>query len=264
MDAGLGVVGSDVGQQWLRASVDGDACWVCGGGEAVVEAGASGTKSELLGGVEVGPRSWSSCWDALGIDGEVVGGWECHNRAIDSLISREVEVRVIGHVDGSFISTANQVCLIFDAQYDDFLSVNLLSTGRVSGCNVNSARKAFIAIFTMEGELDTFATSQAIDSRNLTNSHRLRSIPHLLAPTCLAAVERVALQVGRERPSLAVQVVDFGAMDAIGNSSDCSPEEGAVVLGVQLFGGEAIDDVEALDLEGLDDGAERDQLNRSV
>ena len=264
MDSGLGVVSGEVGEQWLSTSIDGYACWVCGGGEAVVETWTSCTESKFLGGIEVGPCSWSSSWDALGIDGEIVSGWECHNRAVDGFVSREVEVGVVSHVDGSFISTTNQLSLIFDAQNDDFLSINLLSTRCISGCNINSARETFISILTMERELDTFATLQAIDSRNLTDSHGLRSIPHLLAPANLATVQGIALQVGKERPRLAVQIINFGAMDAVRDSSDCSSEERAVMLGVQLFGGEAIDDVDALDLEGLDDGAEGDQLNRSV
>jgi len=70
-------------------------------------------------------------------------------------------------------------------------------------------------------------------------------------------VERVGTVVGEQRVGRpVVEGVDLCARDAVGNAADGLAEVGHVVVYVVLLRGEALHNVGAGDLEGLDDGAE--------
>lgn len=68
-------------------------------------------------------------------------------------------------------------------------------------------------------------------------------------------MEGVGTVVCEQRVGLAaVEGVDLCARDAVGDAADGLAEEGHVVVDVVLLRGEALHNVGAGDLEGLDDG----------
>jgi len=66
----------------------------------------------------------------------------------------------------------------------------------------------------------------------------------------------------RQRIRFAVQRIDFGIGDAVRDSSDCFSEERCVVRDVLRLFGERLDNVGFPHEERLDDGAEREELER--
>lgn len=75
-------------------------------------------------------------------------------------------------------------------------------------------------------------------------------------------MQAVGLVICLERVRLAaVDGVELGAAHAVGDPSDRLAEEGPVVRHVELLRWEALDDVGAVDLEGLDDGAQGQELD---
>jgi len=93
--------------------------------------------------------------------------------------------------------------------------------------------------------------------------HRCRSIPSGLSPPVAATVQVVlASLVGLELVGLAIEAVDLGCGDTVGDAADGLAEEGLVAgLFVDFLGGVAEGDVDAADCEGLDDGAEGEELD---
>ena len=57
----------------------------------------------------------------------------------------------------------------------------------------------------------------------------------------------------------AIEGVDLGVLDTVGDAADDLAEEAVVVRLVGLLGGEAENDVGAIDVEGLDDGTQGDE-----
>jgi len=93
--------------------------------------------------------------------------------------------------------------------------------------------------------------------------HRRGSFPGSLSPPIAATVKVIlASLVGLEFVGLAIEAVDLGSRDAVGNAADGFAEEGLVAgLSVDFLRGIAKGDVDAADSEGLDDGAEGEELD---
>lgn len=261
VDAGARVVGGEVHDEGGGARVDGDGGRVGGEGEAVVDVGLGGGQLEGLGGVELvggGP----ACGDGDVVNGQVLVGGEGDGGALDGRggAAREVEVGVVGHVDGRLVSTTNKLSLIVHAQHDNLLAPLLHNPRCVHNLSLHRPRKALIPILAHQRILDALPALQARDAGDLPLADGFGPVPDALAPALDAAVQGVAAVVVDEGVGLAaVEGVDLGAADAVGDAADRLAKVGAVVLFVLLLGVEALDDVEAFDLEGLDGGPEGDE-----
>lgn len=259
MDARLGVVGGEVADEGLGTGVDRDRGRIGVDDEGMVNDSLLGAQGEGLAGVDGAEGSRAASGDGLVVDGEVLVCVEGQDGAFDGGITGEVEVRVVGQVDDGLVSTTDQLGLVLDAQDDGLLAVNILSASGVDNLGLDSARVALIAVLADDGELNALAALEALNTGNLPGANRLGSVPDALAPAVAAAVETVGALVGDEGVRLAVDVVELGALDTIGDTADGLAEVGAVVLDVLVLGGEALYDVGAVDDEGLDDGSEREE-----
>lgn len=259
MDARLGVVGGEVEAQGLAAGVDGDGARVQVGEEAVVDVGLRLAKGEGLVGVDDGELGGAAGGDVVGVDGEVLVGWEGDDGAGVSLIAGEVEVRVVCHHDGSFICAIDQLGLVLHSQDESFLSVIVLSARRIHNLDLQGPREALITILTNQRKLNALTTLEPLDAGNLSKANGLGSVPDPLAPAHLSSVECVGTIVGEQRIGLAVDVVELGSGNAVCDAADGLAKVRGVVFGVVFLFGETLDDVDTADVEGLDDGSEREK-----
>lgn len=174
-------------------------------------------------------------------------------------------LRVVGHVNDSLISAANQLGLVLDAKDVGSLAVDLLRGGRVDDLDVDGTREAFLTILAPQSELDALTTLQSVEAGNVTDTNGLGTVPDLLAPADVATMQVVCAVVRGQGVRLAaVEGVDLGATDAVGNAANGLAKVGAVVALILGGRGEALDNVDATDLDGLDDGAKRQELKGGV
>lgn len=224
MDAGLGVERGEVKGKRLRSGIDRYGGWVGGGCKAAVDCWFRGAKDERLGGLDTREGNRAAKGDRVFLSREVLVGRKSDGGAGDFVIPSEVEVGVVGQVDDGLIGTLHQRRLVLDAQNDDLLSVNHLVSRSVDDLGFDGAGIAFVAIFAAESELDAFTTLQALHAGDFLGSHSRRAFPDALAPALVAAVQAVEVIVGCKRVRLAVEAVDFGVLDAVGNATDCLSE----------------------------------------
>ena len=172
---------------------------------------------------------------------------------------------MIRHVDHRLVRPVDQLGLVLHAQHEHLLAVLLLLADRVDDRRDDLAREALVAVGADQGELYALAALEAVDARDLARPDGRGAVPDLLAPADDAAVQVVGAVVRGEGVRLsAVEAVEAGATDAVGHAADGLAEEGVVVrLVVGLFG-EALDDVDAADVQGLDDGPEGEEGHGGV
>lgn len=255
------VVRVQVHAQGLLARVQRDGLGVGDHGEAVVHVGAGvgAREDELLGGVEARVGRGTTRGDGGGVDGKVLVRGEGDLGASEGLEVRsagEVEVGVVGQVDGRLVCAIYELGFVVDAQHIHILAVLLLGTSCVHNLGLHRARETLLTIPIRQSELNALATLKTLNTWDLPGTDWLRTLPDTLSPSRLSAVQGVAAVVVEQRPVLAVDAQQLGARDAVGYATDRLAEVGLVVGGVLLLGVEALDDVGAVDEECLDVGAE--------
>lgn len=166
---------------------------------------------------------------------------------------------MVGEVDDRFFGTAKEFRFVLDTKYHDFLAINLLCAGGVDGLDQDFTRVSFVAILALQRELDTLSAVQALDSRDLSDSNLLGTFPDLFTPALMAAVEGVGAIVGSQCVTLAVQIVDLGILDAVGDSADGLAKEWGVMRYVEVLRWETLHDIDSSYGYGLNDGAERQE-----
>lgn len=222
MDTGLGVERSEVKSKRLWSGIDRYGGWVGGGCKAAVDCWFDGAKDERLGGLDTREGNGAASGDRVFLSREVLVGRKSDGGAGDVVIASEIEVGVVGQVDDGLISALDQCRFVLDAQNDDLLSIHHLVSSSVDGLGLDGAGIAFVTIFAAESELDAFTTLQAFYAGDFPDSHSRRAFPDALAPTLVTAVQAVEVMiVGCKRVRLAVEAVDFGVLDAVGNTADC-------------------------------------------
>lgn len=225
MDAGLGVERSEVKSKRLCSGIDRYGGWVGGGCKAAVDCWFDGAKDERLGSLDTREGNRAASRDRVFLSREVLVGRKSDGGAGDVVIASEVEVGVVGQVDDGLISALDQCRFVLDAQNDDLLSVHHLVSSSVDDLGLDGAGIAFVTIFAAESELDAFTTLQAFYAGDFPDSNSRRAFPDALAPTLVTAVQAVEVMiVGCKRVRLAVEAVDFGVLDAVGNTADCLSE----------------------------------------
>lgn len=239
VDAERGVAGVD----WYLARLGSE-------GEAVVDARTRGRKMKGLGRVKFewgGPASR----DGDVVDGEVLVRREGDISALNSRAAREVEVGVVGHVDSRLLAV-DELSLVVHGQ-DQNLLARVIGDGArgVYNLDLDGTRESLIPILAHEGELDALPALKARDAGDLTLAHGLGPRPDALTPAFEATMEGVALVVIGKRPGLAAEIVDAGIANTVRHAADGLAEVRAVVLFVLLLCLESLDDVDAVDLEGL-------------
>lgn len=264
VDAGASVVSLDVELEGLASGVKGHGGRLLVEDEAVVDVGLLRTEGEGLVGGDAGEGLDLARGDEVVADGEVVGCGEGHLCVGDGLLSAGVEVRVVGHVNDGLISAIDQLGLVLHGENSSFLAVDLLRTRGVSDGNLNSTGISLLAILAGERKGNALAALKAVYTGNLTGANRLGAVPDAAAPANLAAVEVVLSVIGGESDLLAIEAIDAGALDAVGDSADGYAKVRVVVLLIVFLRGEALDDVDAVDDEGLDNGAEGQERDGSV
>ncbi|KAI6763029.1 hypothetical protein HG530_009009 [Fusarium avenaceum] len=264
VDAGASVVSLDVELEGLASGVEGHGGRLLVEDEAVVDVGLLRTEGEGLVGGDAGEGLDLARGDEIVADGEVVGCGEGHLCVGDGLLSAGVEVRVVGHVDDGLISAIDELGLVLHGKNSSFLAVDLLRTRGVSDGNLNSTGISLLAILAGERKGNALAALKAVYTGDLTGANRLGAVPDTAAPANLAAVEVVLSVVGGESDLLAIEAVDASSLDAVGDSADGYAKVRVVVLLVVFLRGEALDDVDAVDDEGLDNSAEGQERDGSV
>jgi hypothetical protein len=184
-------------------------------------------------------------------------GFVSNPTSVNQAASTIRNVRVVRHVDGRLIGAANQLRLVLNPQHNHLLAVLHLLANGVHHARLDGAGETLIAVLADQRELDALATLETLHPRNLPHADGGGPVPDLLAPADDAAVQVVRPVVGGQCVGLAaVDVLELGVLDAVGDAADGLAEEGGVVALVLRLLGEALHDVDAADAELLDDGAQ--------
>lgn len=166
---------------------------------------------------------------------------------------------MVRHVNDRLVCAVHECSLVLHAQHSGALVV---LAGSVDNRRVNSTREPLIAIRRVDAELDALAAllELAKPRRGLVpGADGLGAIPDLLAPSLLAAMQVVGPVVGLQLVGLTVEGVYRGGRDAVGDAADGGAKVWAVVRLVVLLRGEALHDVDAADVQGLEDRAEGEE-----
>lgn len=279
VNSGAWVARRDQPGQWLGTSVQGHGArrrrWV--DHEAVVNIWIHSTQREWLVGFDMGISCGIRSWDSGGINREVRRGAKLHVGPFNGWSTGKVEVavtinivayaaqgywiysRVVCEVDDRFFGTTKEFRFVLDTEHHDFLAINLLCAGGIDGLDQDLTGVSFVAILALQRELDTLSAVQTLDSRDLSDSNLLGTFPYLFTPALVTAMEGVGAIVGGQCVTLAVQVVDLGILDAVGDSADGLAKEWGVMRYVEVLRWETLNDVDSSYGYGLNDGAERQE-----
>ena len=257
MYAGAWVVRNEIPCQWLMARVNRYGTGAVSEGKAVVHVGPFGGHGEGFGSIQVGKGGRSALWNSQFVHGQVVVGGESNGCALKGGgvgAPGKVEVRVVRKVDGCLFRPVHELSFVIDAQDGHVLAIlgSALDARGVDDPGLDSAWVTLVTIFAGYGELDTFAALEPLHSGDIACADRLGARPNLLSPTLEAAMKRVGAVIGGEGPGLAIDAVELGTFETIGDSTYGLAEERFVVLNVLILCVEALDDVDTLDLESLD------------
>ncbi|CEI69569.1 unnamed protein product [Fusarium venenatum] len=219
-----------------------------------VDAGARVSESLVSG--DARERLDFAGGDEVVANSEVAGGRESHLCVGDGLLSTRVEVRVVGHVDDCLISATNELGLVLHCENSDILAVDLLCARCVSDSDLYGAGVSLIAILASKRKSNALSALQTLNTRNLTGANGLGAVPDASAPANSAAVEMVLSIVGGKNDFLAIEAVNSSVLDTVGNAANGHAKVGRVMLLIVFLGGEALNDVDAVDDKRLNNGAE--------
>jgi len=263
----------DCGPHFVPTSVDADFLWVVLEDEAVVDEGLFSAEVEALAGLDAGEFGDFAGGKGSIVDDLVEVGEELALGAGDSGLAGQVpeaggkrtlagtregdanaDIPVVCDVDDSLLDfVTNELNLVLPVQVHT-LNALLRLADSVVNLGLDRSRESCIAVLADVLEHDLLPAVPV---------HRRRSLPGGLSPSVAATVEVVlASLVGLEFVGLAIEAVDLSSGDAVRNAADGFAEEGFVAgLSVDLLAGVAEGDVDAADGEGLDNGAEGEELD---
>src|SRR3569833_1200422 len=138
---------------------------------------------------------------------------------------------MIGQVYDGLVGYPGQLRLVLDAQHRHLVPCDGLCARRVDDRRFHRTGEPLATILAPQAELVRLSSLEAVHARDLPLPDRRGAVPRLLTPADITAVEVVRPVVGPQRVRLAaVEAVELGIADAVGDPPDGLAEVGAVVL----------------------------------
>lgn len=171
---------------------------------------------------------------------------------------------MVRQVDWRLVRAVDQFGLVFNPQKESLFAVDDLRPRRVSDLGLDGAGEALVSVIADKSEGDALSALETLHPGNLFDANGRGALPDAFTPAYIAAVQGVGSVVGGQGVDFTVDAVELSALDAVGNTANGLAKVGRVVFHVLLVGGKSKNDVCIVDLDGLYDGSQGEEGERSI